>query len=796
MPRTAFPRLGRWVLAALALVAVTILFMRAIERPGSSPVARPAGGSGRLEPYGPTEVRALHETPPEDSAAPTVGARRTEVDIVSSDVEYSILLVDRHGDPIAGAMARTLDRDRGVRSDGQGRLRFKRAGARGLVVADGFEPRTFEVPRGRSTLELCADRGLELRVVWEDTGEGVAGARVERVGLGDPAVVALLDELLGDPAATDAEGRIQLHALRVDNEVVRLRIHHPQAAATWQELGALLEDAAETPRLDVLLPRVERGARFRVLDTAGNPLADRRVRVSCYGFVEARTDADGRATVPFAVRNVDPEAWNFVAVSVELQARDSWWWSGFLRPELLAEETELRVAPVHVRGRVRTTTPEAWQVASANLFGSDSRPVPRSWPDVDQLTWSGLDADGVFDLPHGWQGANAAVFLRTRGSASPILAVPLRSDGASLEIEAPATCSVEIEVLGAEPEELVGATLHLDLSRKVEKGSPPPVSDFARLEPLLPFQRLFLPEGSYLPRLRVGSVSWILPELQASAPHARAEVPWPKLRRLPGTVRGTLSGPVAGAEIRFFDHDKLNWGAATSDLRGHFEADLPGDRRLRAFVMRKARPGDPPYVRTGWAVHEIDPDQVELHIAQPEAELTLVERPHQPLLAEIPVSLLATRLGGSGGAQMLVENLGPSGRATWLVEPDAFVIRRSLGEAPRDVSLHLVDGERREVLLDTSDFGPLALEIHFEPRPGLRLSIHARDRAGRSVLLQERQAVDNSPRRHVIAVAAGSYDVGIALHDSEAATALPAAEWSGVVEARPGRSDAEVIQLR
>lgn len=795
MSRHRFPRSGRWVLAVLALAGAVVLVQRWMKEVSPAGVAPsvPVTGATDTGAAKPGEIVRGPESRANERSELTVEPREDSAIAANEDratIEIQLLGPDAH--PVVGARAQLLDDERVRTSDAQGRLRFERPGARGLVVAEGLLPRVFEVPRGDGSLELGEDLGLDVHVVWEDTREPVEGVRSQRVGLESSRAQDLLARLASPLPVTDANGDAHLSGLRLGDEVARLRFEHDGACVTWQVLGDLLDDVGQTPRLEVELPRASRGHRFRIVDAAGEPLVDRVVHAIWYGKVERRTDAEGRVTMPIAVRDVDPEAWTFFALAIALEAEDSWWSAGFFRPEQLAEETLVRVAPVRVHGRVEASDPQAWQVVSSGLLGREDRPGLSPWPRGEALVWSDLAPDGTFELAKGWQGASDAVFLRPRGVEKPTQVAAIPADGGPVTLVAEPTCRLAIEVIGVTEAELVGASLSLD--RKQAPGQPEDVreQDFARCAPLLASQVLMLPVGHYDPRLRVGSMELELPLVDATLAEARLEVPWIPLKHVRGTVSGRRSGPLAGVRVVFFEDGKRVWARVHTDGLGRFEADIPRDRRLRFGVQDQRR-----YLPATYVPPWVEVDQTEIERVEPEAELRVVENPHQPLLSGHAFELhRRDSLDAGQSRALLSESLDEAGSATLHLYPGDYVVRRRLGDRTLDVPITLADGERREVVIDTSSVAPCALEIAFEEQPPRYLDVDIRDAAGEIVFHHPRQGLRESPQRYALPVAPGAYTVGLALHASLEAESVPLATWSGVVHAVPGAGEAVQVDLR
>ncbi len=240
-------------------------------------LALPASGSTPLLLLSPDGRQAITQ-------APAAGSSEGSV-LLPSLVTLSGRVIDGTGrKPVAGALVwASADPGAFVRADAEGRFQLPAPARRRFeveVLAPGFLPRKLAIPGPQlasgKPVTLALDRAGALRgQIVDAQSRPVAGAEVVAV----PAA-ALSPRALdpADPVAertvSDVQGRFQLRLLQPqeDYEVRALRSGSWPAART-----ATVGDPGAAPRTVKLVLTPARGARGRIQDPAGKPVAGAEV---------------------------------------------------------------------------------------------------------------------------------------------------------------------------------------------------------------------------------------------------------------------------------------------------------------------------------------------------------------------------------------------------------------------------------------------------------------------------------------------------------------------------------------
>lgn len=805
MPRNAFSRPGRWVLAALALLSATALAVLGWWLTRPTLAVQPAQASfepppGPVAP-GPTEIE---RAPGRVSALPAL----------DEALDFRIRVVDAQGVAVAGAEAWTAVGEARRVSDEAGILRFGREGVEVLVAAQGFESRLTEVDDEPKDLTLERAHPLDLTLRWED-GEPIAGAGVEIVVPEEWRDLARKAGLATSLPPTDTSGRCVLSRFRFGGETPRLWVAPPGAARTLVQLP---EDAgrSEATSHEVRLPRDGVGLRVRVVDAEERPLANRTVLLSQEVEDTARTDDDGWAT--FGRQQPTEDQLTSLGygsgeefepararITVELLPGRSWWYERDAGTPRAGEALTLRAAPQPIFGRVETPAPESYLVASAVTLALRSTHDARFHPDrLEDLNWHPVREDGSFEFLDGWQGRRSLVLLRHRDHAAKLWIEAVPRGGGPVVLRAPDVCRVTI-VSDSRSREFGQIAL---FSRELVQPSVGKATASFGIQ-LIPDgfltafdlpdapRTLEVPRSRYEIQGRIGSFEWESGELDATGPTATLSLDVPEMMRVRGHISGSLRGPLPRLTVMLESETGRHLRSATTDDAGWFEAQVPGP------AVRVSPLWSESYAALGLARDAaleplLTPAQPVARFEIPEAVLHIVERPVSPLLGSKPVWLeaLSPEGGRKSGASSF--HLASDGRATLHVTPGTYRIRRSLA-AGRDqrAQVTIEAGAGAEVVLDCSMHAVLALSVSVAyPEEG-ELLIRVRDAEGDLEVLRRVRRLDEDGYQLREVVDPGTYAVEIESRAKDAPpTDAPRDVWQGEFQAVPGAREPLRIHLR
>lgn len=806
MPRTAFPRPGRWILAALALLSVTVLALLGSWLSHQSPAIHPAAANPEPPPVlaapGPTEI----ERAPERVSAATA---------ISENLGYSIRVVDAQGAAVVGAEAWTATGEARRVSDAAGVLRFGREGVEVLVAAEGFDSRLTEVDDEPRDLTLERAHPLDLTLLWED-GEPIAGAGVEIVVPKEWRDLAHKAGLATSLLPTGADGRCSITRFRFGEEAARLWVVPPGATRTLVQLPGEVGRSGTTSH-EVRLPRNGFGLIVRVVDAAGEPLADRMVFLSQEVDDETRTDVDGRATFGQqhptesqlrALGYGDGEEFEPARprITVELEPGRSWWHEHDLETPRAGEPLNLRAAPVRVFGRVETPAPGSYLVATAARLALRSTNNARFHPDrLEDLIWHPVRDDGSFEFLDGWQGPRSMVILRHRDRATKLWIEAVPRDGGPVVLRAPDVCRVTI-VSNSRSRDFGGIAL---LSRElVQPPTGKVVSNFGiQLVPdghLIEFdlpdapRTLEVPRSRYEVHGRISGIEWESEELDATGPTATLTLEVPELMRVRGRLTGWMRGPLANLSVLLETDAGEHLRSAATNKEGWFEAQVPGPGPVHVSPNWSE-----PYAELGLSgIGRLEPpltaSQPVAHFEIPEAVLHVVERPPSPLLGSRSIWLeaLSPKDGSRSGTSTF--ELPPARRTALHVPPGTYRVRRTLA-AGRDqrAQVTIEAGTEAEVVLDCSTQAVIALSLSVSNPDESELHIRVRDAQGDLEVLRRVRRLDEQGLQLREVVEPGSYAVEVESRTRDApSTDAPRDVWRGEFLAVPGASEPLRIHLR
>lgn len=795
MPRTRFPRLGLWTLAALALVVgvggVSLISSQFLTSAGDS--------AGSVRPSAqPAEAREVDASALVDVSTPSARA----LPEVPSAGTYRHRVVDEEGEPVAGATAWIEGESMLRLGDERGELRFASVRGIGFVVADGYAPGRFMVSSQPRDIRLARDAELELTVLWED-GTPVAGATIEaRFPPSEEAAARRLG-LARSIEPTDDQGRTLVSPRRIGRVAPQLGIEPPGGPRTWLWLPEAPSEPKQHATFVARLSRGSAGHRVHVSDTAGQPLADRAVTLRC-GFEErARTDAEGWAS--FDARQFDSgsEQEPRATYVVELEPDRSWWYAEDFEPPRAGGETALVVARVDVRGRVLTPAPGSYLVASigCTVEGNSTRfwTLPNSDYDV---RWYPVGPDGSFESLPGWQGAVTFVAVRHRDHDRVLRFARVPADGGPVELEVPDVCRVTIAMDRRPP---TGGYVTLHNGSRGEDPDGPRRAVFTesfgpslRLELLGLRSTLEVPCGIYSPAVELPGANWLEDELDATGPTATLRLAIPELVRVEGTLTSSLRGPMAGLELRLSSLGSDAKGFVLTDHEGRFAVDFPahgpihleptwGDERIH-MRLRGSLALEPP----------VDPAQPVVRYEIEEALLRVVERPRSPLLHARSTWIQRTAEAGERAPGRVSLHIGKLGQKEYIVAPGTYTITRRLdGHHVQSVQVTLEANEQVEAVLDSSQFAVVAVTVTVGDPEQRELRLRVHDLAGSLAAWDAVRRMDENTHAFREIVEPGTYAVEVEsrLKGSRASEA-PLDVWRGEITAVPGAQVPLRIHLR
>jgi hypothetical protein len=726
---------------------------------------------------------------------------------IESDVSgYRITVLDEAGRPIFGARAWSDDSEAVLASDAAGVLRFGRAGVEGLLVADGFLPRTFEVPVEPLELRLEPDPGLGLRLLWMN-GEPVVGARVH-VAFDDAETNPA--RFTGDPIpATDAQGRTSVRPYRIGSETAHLWVEPPGVARTLVRLPGGL-DLAGPASYEARLARGGAGHRVRFVDAEGRPLADREVTYHLAVDETVRTDAVGWSA--FGVQALElpegspPGTRYLTNYSVELEPERSWWYEHGHPAPGAGDELTLRVAPVRVFGRVETPAPDSYVVATAATVHLKSVRDARFHPEeLEQLAWRPLAADGSFEIREGWQGRESLVLLRHRDRPPALWIEPVPAAGGPVLLSAPDVCRVSIV-----SDTVLKAPLRLGLYTEDLLQPTGEQEEAAYRISFFPDGYVLwidvhtLPSSIEVPRARYSTAGrlhgneWEGGGLDATGPSVTLELELPEVVSVRGRISGSLRGPLAGVSVALRSADMEDSQKVDTGSDGWFEARVLSNGAIRVVpsfegASRLLGPRD----RSGLEP-ALDAERPVAEYVLPEAVLNVVERPPSPQLRSKTLWLDALSEDGAKPLRSERIELGPDGRARLYVSPGTYRIRRRLAAGTVQSATVTLDADgEREAVLDSSQIAAIALSVSVAD-PGQRsLYLRAWDADGALVALDHARRLKGETHEFLDIVERGTYSVEVESRPRNAPTTEPPLDvWRGQYEAVPGAQVPLRIHLR
>lgn len=716
--------------ALLGLAVLALLILLAVERsgdaaadsdgadaaaPGAALLDAAAGPSASVSPQRTTAELAPAEAAAAGGAAPPSGIR----------------VLDGEGRPLPGAGAVFGSPGPVLRADAAGwiavdpRLRLETVG---LVAAAGFRPQVIQWRAGTQEVALQPDDGIALRVIWADTRQAVAGAPIRRrvprgavrhAGSADADWLELaLDALLPPVVETDGAGAAFIQLVRLPGpEYVLLEVH---AQGAPMRLVHLLAEAERDYVHDRLLPltlELQRAPAesFRVVDAAGAPLAGLAVTILTRGVpYGARSDAYGMVQVPHAPMS----AHGADAIEVELGGECFW-------RATRTRESVLICAFRSLRGQVAQPESGRWSVASAHGVpgaAGPSAPQPAPW---SRLAWRAVAPDGTFLLDAGWQGDPACVLLRDHASGLVVAQAPAHP-GVPVLLQPPRACRLHLSLApGAQALDFRAQFLPLPQDGRDAAAEPPGAACTVELAHLPADLRL--PFGRYRVDLLSPQARHKVLDLDLQRDESWLEIAPPAPRRVRGSVRGQISGPLAGARLVCQDEHGRELQSARSGGDGSFAIELYRDGPFQVQVFWPALRGQ------WWLDNEpahsaslrADESERALDFVLEEARIRAHKDPADVLLAHPDVYFYLLRWDGAAervSSRTIIEELsdGRHAEAELIVPPGRYAVSWDLRDSERNRSpiLALAAGETRELWLRARDVG--RLELHVRAPQGTR----------------------------------------------------------------------------
>jgi hypothetical protein len=624
-----------------------------------------------------------------------------------------LLAVDERRHPILDARAILLKDRSEIRANAAGLIVFEQElgpGKVGLVGAEGRQPRFFELVGDKTTVELPADVGLPVLVLWKQTGEPAVGAVVRRIswattilGTRQPSTDQAFDKLVPREFAVDAEGKAVVHGCNLGH-FLGVEVSHPEAPITLlddQVIGRLeREDGWE--QLTVQLDRELPAYLIECVDPSESPIANRPISILVGWERYART-TDSKGQVALWLQF--PESVKQFADSqpqIEVDLSEGKYWIAFRRRP--APQLNYVISHRRLSGAVDVQGAGSFSAASAALWPSfkpSELKLPAhspgyQAPELDRLEWQHITVgEDHLLIERGWQGERTGVLLRDDTTGLVVDLAEVDALG-SFQLHGQFMCRLEITRSSNEPV----PDYPLEFRPSYNPGFQVTPSSLPKV--------LDVPRAVYFVRWCIPGEPWELATVDATGPAASVALQLGQPRWISGSLSGRLRGPMDEVELLLKSEQGQALGGSKTSSSGEFRVAV---KEMGAISIAPIRFPD----EALWSWNEktfwLAAGQDEVQIVLPEACLQLEGKFSESLAEQVVLRVRRIQRGEESKEQAAWRSMDLMQRPLYLAPGEYKCVLTLANTTLLSTVISLRDDETRQLELPPVKKAMLEVEL-------------------------------------------------------------------------------------